>query len=197
MKRIEESKSILIKQKRAWGEVITGIEQRNRYFIYDDNGQEIYFAGEQNIKLFWRLMMKSMRPFEIVIVDETGVPQLIIRRPYRWFYHECSIFLPDETLLANVRWEFSFINRKYLIRDSSGGELFKLFGPLFKPWTFRILKFDHQVGLITKKWSGVVKEVFTDEDNFGILFDEPLSLKEKQILLGTVFLVDFVHYERR
>lgn len=197
MKRIENISTILIKQKKAWGEILTGIEQRNKYHIYDEHGQELYFAGENHVSIFWRFFMKALRPFEIQIIDEMGAVQLIIRRPFRWMFQECSIFSPDETLLANVKWEFAVLNRKYVITDHSGAEIFRLFGPLFKPWTFKIMKFDHQIGIIAKRWSGLFKEAFSDEDHFGLMLDEPASLKDKEILLGSVFLIDFVHFERK
>lgn len=197
MKKLENLNSILIKQKRAWGEILTGIEQKNKYHIFDDKDNDIYFAGETKIKLFWRLFLKGLRPFEIHIVDESNELQLVVSRPFRWFYHECSVFLPDGTLLGTTFWQFAILNRKYVIKDGQGNELFRLFGPLFRPWTFKIMKLDRQIGVISKKWSGLFREVFSDEDFFGLMLDEPASLQEKQILLGSVFLIDFINFERR
>ena len=37
-----------------------------------------------------------------------------------------------------------------------------------------------QVGMITKQWTGILKEAFTDADNFGINF--PLDLDVKVIV---------------
>jgi hypothetical protein len=51
-------------------------------------------------------------------------------------------------------------------------------------------------GKITKKWSGLGKEWFTKSDNFGIMFPAEMDLTLKQILLGAVFLIDFVYFER-
>ena len=52
-----------------------------------------------------------------------------------------------------------------------------------------------QVGLITKQWSGVGKEVFTDADNLGISFSLDLDVKVKATLLGALFLIDYMYYE--
>ena len=79
--------------------------------------------------------------------------------------------------------------------DNSGQEIFKLFGPILHPWTFNILKDGNEIGKITKKWSGLGKEAFTDADNFGVTFPIDLPLEQKSILLGAVFLIDFVHFE--
>ena len=52
-----------------------------------------------------------------------------------------------------------------------------------------------QVGLVTKQWSGMAKEVFTDADNFGISFPLDLDVKVKATLLGALFLIDYMYYE--
>lgn len=46
-----------------------------------------------------------------------------------------------------------------------------------------------QVGKISKQWTGLAKEVFTDSDNFGITFPIDLDVKMKATLLGAVFLI--------
>ena len=45
------------------------------------------------------------------------------------------------------------------------------------------------VGQIRKQWSGIVKEMFTDADNFGITFPMDLDVNIKATLLGAVFLI--------
>ena len=46
-----------------------------------------------------------------------------------------------------------------------------------------------QVGEIRKQWSGLVKEAFTDADNFGVTFPTDLDVSIKGTLLGAVFLI--------
>lgn len=52
-----------------------------------------------------------------------------------------------------------------------------------------------EVGKISKQWSGLVKEYFTDADNFGVQFPMDLDVKMKACLLGAVFLIDFMFFE--
>jgi hypothetical protein len=82
------------------------------------------------------------------------------------------------------------------LTDKSGKEIFHLLGPLLKPWTFVIVKDHIEVGTISKKWSGLMKEGFTDADNFKIVFPEEWNIESKALLLGAVFLIDFVHFEK-
>ena len=52
-----------------------------------------------------------------------------------------------------------------------------------------------KIGKITKKLSGLATESFSDADNFGVTFSVDLPTEHKSILLGAVFLIDFVHFE--
>ncbi len=50
--------------------------------------------------------------------------------------------------------------------------------------------------MIQKKWSGLLKEGFTDADNFGVTFpSEWPQSSGRRWRAGAVFLIDFVHFE--
>lgn len=51
------------------------------------------------------------------------------------------------------------------------------------------------VGKISKQWSGLAKEIFTDADNFGIQFPMDLDVKMKATMLAACFLIDFMYFE--
>jgi hypothetical protein len=70
------------------------------------------------------------------------------------------------------------------------------------------------VGEIKKKWSGILKEMLTDADNFGMSrrfclpfcfltgycctgcdFDRRLPKEHKALILAAVFLIDYVYFE--
>jgi len=89
--------------------------------------------------------------------------------------------------------------RLYIVHicDASNVKILTIVGPLLHPWTFNIIHETGDVGVITKKWSGLGKEVFTDADNFGITFSSELKETTKAILLGAVFLIDFLYFENR
>lgn len=53
-----------------------------------------------------------------------------------------------------------------------------------------------EIGKISKQWSGLVKEAFMDADNFGVQFPMDLDVKAKACLLGAVFLIDFMFFEK-
>jgi len=45
------------------------------------------------------------------------------------------------------------------------------------------------VGRISKQWSGLIKEAFTDADNFGVTFPIDLDVRVKATTLAATFLI--------
>ncbi|MBU1565510.1 MAG: hypothetical protein KJ630_07765 [Proteobacteria bacterium] len=90
----------------------------------------------------------------------------------------------------------SLAARHYIIYDAFDREVFTLFGPILHPWTFVILQNGVEHGRITKKWSGFFKETFSKADDFWLEFPCKADTIQKALLMGAVFLIDFVHFER-
>jgi len=74
-----------------------------------------------------------------------------------------------------------------------------LFGPFFRPWTFKVLLPGSQteVGLVQKKWSGLLKEMFSEADNFWVSYDAIPDPNLRALLFAATVLIDTVHFERR
>ena len=191
----ETVSGLVVSQKKEWGEILTGFETKNRYIVMAQNGTEMFYAAEASGSLMLRLILKALRPFTIFVTKPGGQSVLHVERPFRFYFHEINVYGHNGLLLGRVKRRFSFLRRIYSVFDANGNQIFQLFGPILHPWTFEILKGDTEIGKITKKWSGLLKEGFTDADNFGILFPENLPTNQKAILLGAVFLIDFVHFE--
>ena len=200
MEKLESVNTLVIRQEKEWPEIITDLEARNKYMVMDASGNPLYMAAEWEGSFFTRNMLKSLRPFTIYIMpldgsDSTRV--LALQRPFKFYLHKLEIFDRDWNLLGTIQRQFSILRRKYSVLNSSGYEVFQLFGPILHPWTFIIQIKGREVGKITKKWSGFLKEAFTKADNFGITFPVGLDATQKSLLLGAVFLIDFVHFERK
>lgn len=46
-----------------------------------------------------------------------------------------------------------------------------------------------KIGKISKQWTGLLREAFTDADNFGIQFPMDLDVKMKAVMIGACFLI--------
>lgn len=56
---------------------------------------------------------------------------------------------------------------------------------------FQILTMDEvsKIGKISKQWTGLLREAFTDSDNFGIQFPMDLDVRMKAVMIGGCFLI--------
>ena len=161
----------------------------------DTSGNQLYWAAEESSFLS-RWFLKTLRPFTIHILSSQSSSVLKLNRPFRFFLHEMSILDSTGKLLGIIKQKFSLLSRKFIVKDSTGREIYKIFGPFLHPWTFRILKNEQEVGKISKKWSGLGKELFTDADNFNIVFPSGIDVNQKGILLGALFLIDMLFFEK-
>jgi len=195
VERLASVEGLVISQKKEWGEILTGFETRNKYVISDSMGNELYKAVEEKGSLLARWFLKALRPFEISVLTHEDQSVLRVVRPFRFYFYRLDVFDAQGGLLGTVQRRFSLLRRIYSVLDGSGQEVFQLFGPILHPWTFEIREGDMVHGKITKKWSGLLKESFTDADNFGITFPSGWDIKLKGLFLGAVFLIDFAHFE--
>jgi uncharacterized protein YxjI len=196
VEKLESVDTLVVRQRKEWSEILTGFEARNSYEIMDASGQVLYTAAELEGSFWTRVLLKALRPFTIYIMEPGGGRVLILDRPFTFYLHRLEILDPNMKSLGPIQRRFSILRRKYSVLDELGTEVFQLFGPILHPWTFMIRIGDRDVGKITKKWSGFLKEAFTKADNFGITFPVGTDLIRKSLLLGAVFLIDFVHFER-
>lgn len=197
---LDEVSGYLIKQEKHMGEILIGFEAKNKYEVKDKRNHLLFRVEETEsswLSTFLRIFLAALRPFTIRVADKMGKTVVWFKRPFRFYFHEVTILDTKSLPVGTVRRRFSFLRRLYVVYDESGQEVFELFGPILKPWTFLIQKDGHEIGKIVKKWSGLLKEAFTAADNFGADFPKELSSYHKELLLGATILIDFVHFEKR
>ncbi len=200
LQTFQDSHALKIQQCKEWGEILTGFETRNRYRIMDSWGNQLFDAEEVSGSIFTllsRLMLNWLRPFTITIYSENGEELFSLKRPFRFYFHQVMICKPNGAILGKVTRRFTLLRRNYSVTDKADRDVFSLIGPIFRPWTFLIHHNHNEAGKIVKKWSGLAKEAFTDADDFGIHFPKEISTEQKALLLGAVFLIDFVHFEMK
>ena len=196
---ISQKESVFIKQIKEWGEILIGVESKNKYEIYDAQKTLLGYAAETGSGLWsfiLRNILRAHRPLEIKIWDTHNVMLYRIKRPFFWFFSDLSVFDGDGQLIGVAHRKFSLINKKYDITDSTGKLLVIIKSPFWRLWSFPLLNLKGEsIGVITKRWSGILKEVFTDTDNFKIDFPKDIDDNLKSIILGTAFTIDLDYFE--
>uniref|UniRef100_A0A8C3A6F7 Phospholipid scramblase n=1 Tax=Cyclopterus lumpus TaxID=8103 RepID=A0A8C3A6F7_CYCLU len=188
---------VLIHQKVELLEAFIGFETNNQYEIKNSLGQKIYKAKEKN-DCCTRNCCGSLRSFDMKIKDTTDREVIRLIRPLRcvscWCpccLQEMEVQSPPGTTIGYVKPGLHPFLPNFSIQgcfacNCCGDVNFELKGK----------DSDTPIGRISKQWSGLLKEVFTDTDNFGIQFPLDLDVKMKAVLMGACFLIDFMFFEK-
>ncbi|KAL3862664.1 hypothetical protein ACJMK2_008618 [Sinanodonta woodiana] len=204
---------LLVKQQVELFELVTGWETANKYKIMNSVGQQVYFAAEESDACL-RQCCGANRGFNIHITDNAGQEVIRVNREFKccahqWCAcidacaHEVQIEAPPGHIVGYVKQKRSCCEPKYKILDHDHHKKLVMQGPccmLTGPcctWDHDFIVFSkdgaNEVGKVSKQWSGLLKEYFTDADNFGVSFPMDLDVKMKAVMLGAVFLITQRH----
>lgn len=197
---INSSNEFMIKQKKEWLEILSGFESKNNYQIYNAQKEQLGFISERGagfLKVLSRLFLRSHRPFQIRISNNDGHELLTVHRPFFWIFSDLFVDHQGKNY-GSIHRRFSILYKTYSILDQRGQETFKIKSPLWRLWKFPIFnRQGNQVGVISKKWQGVLKEVFTDADSFFIDLNSPeLTTEHKILLFVSGISIDFDFFEQ-
>lgn len=193
--------SLFVKQKVELLEAFTGFETNNKFTIKNSQGQKVYWAIEEN-DCCTRNCCGPARPFDMKILDAYKNQVIHLNRPlacssclFPCCLQSMEVSSPPGTLVGTIEQNWSILTPDFSIKNHSGETVLKIEGPLCTyslcgQVEFKILTLDGtQVGTISKQWSGLVREMFTDADFFGISFPMDLDVKMKAVCLGACFLI--------
>ncbi|MFO0636587.1 MAG: phospholipid scramblase-related protein [Nannocystaceae bacterium] len=196
---LARSSSLVVAQRKEWGEILTGWQTRNRYEISDPNTGLALHAGELSSGVSGFLLrgfLAAKRPFTLEVRDHAGDLALSMYRPFTFFFSRAQVSDGTGTLIGAIRQRWAWFARKFTLEDAQGREIATLHGPFFRPWTFRVVVGAQEVGFIKKRWSGLGKEMFSTADNFTVELSPGVAPEIHALCLAATFLIDFVYFER-
>ncbi|XP_043486216.1 phospholipid scramblase 1-like isoform X2 [Polistes fuscatus] len=195
---------LFVKQKVELFEVIVDFETKNKYKVMNIRGEQIYYVAEKS-NCCSRYCCGTYRSCEFKVLDGIGREVLHMIRPLKCDSCCCPCCLQElevysgGVLLGSVVQDWAIFRPWFSIRNANGDTVLTIKGPLLRclEATFKVKSADgvHRVGVISKQWSGISREIFTDADNFGISFPIDLDVKIKAVLLGACLLIDFMYFE--
>ncbi len=189
--------SFFIEQKKELAELL-GFETRNKYEIAC-NGQAVAYAaegGRGTLAMLGRQFFGHMREFTLDIYSLQRSSLLHCVHPLRFFLQRFEVFA-DGRRLGAVQQKFALLRRVMTIEDELGQVMATIESPWSSPWTFHVLQDGHELAVIRKKWSGLVKEAFTDADNFTLDITGPMRPWMRAVLLAATVFIDIAYFERK
>lgn len=191
--------ALVIRQQKELTEVFTNLETANQYTVSNASGQALFHVAEQSdgaMAFLTRNFLQSKRPFTMSVLGMGSAGGLSLRRPWRWFFDTLEVRDQNGAALGTIQQRFSILSKRFTVHGADGSELAVLHGPLFRPWTFKILVGGQEVGKITKQWSGLLKEAFTDADTFGVQYGPAMDERLRTLAMAATFLIDFLYFEK-
>ncbi len=191
-------RELIVRQTREMLEVFTGFETANRYRILTPEGQEAMYAYEDSGMLS-RQFMGNHRPLSLHVLGSDGGNILNANRSFFWFLSHLNVQDGSGAPIGSLKRKFAALKRKFVVLDAGGQQIAGLNGSIFRPHTFTLNNArGEEMGRIVKEWGGIMREGFTDADNFRIQFsDTERGEQTRLLLLASAFAIDLDFFEAK
>lgn len=168
----------------------------NVYNIFNETGEKIG-AVRQSLsfgqKILTLLIGKPALPFKLEIVNNDDEVQAVISRGWTFFMSKIVVSDADGNELASIKQKFKLFKPTFRILDTSGDLIAEIKGD-WKAWSFNIKDNNEvEVGTISKKWGGAMREIFTNADKYNVHIDPNyMQSKHKVAILSAAITIDMV-----
>lgn len=168
------------------------------YDILDPHtGQAIGIAREKPavwVHLLRLALNKGMLPTEVHLSEaEDRPPVLSIKRGFTLLRSKVRVIVNGQEV-GYFKSKVLSLGGGFYVYDNRDQQVAEIKGD-WKGWNFRFLdKAGREVGVVTKKWAGLGKELFTSADNYIINISDP-TVAAPALLLAAGLAIDVVFKE--
>ena len=173
----------------------------NTYQVFNERGENIGSINQKlttGQKVLRLLINKAMLPFKLEIKDSNGMLLASISRDWTFFMSKITITSGDNRTIGTVQQKFKFFKPTFKIFNHEEKQVAEITGD-WKAWNF-VINSDSgsQIGTISKKWAGAMKEIFTSADKYVVTLDPSYSnMMNKIIVLSASITIDMVLKESK
>jgi len=195
--RILESVSDLIKRNLlVINQKAKLIELTDEYRVRDEEGNDIGYIreeGQSNLKKAARLLTDLDQFFthRLAMYDKDGTKVVELLRPRKVFKSRVEITDGEGRPVGVIVQQNVFGKKKFGLESATGEQLGQINAENWRAWDFAIEDMTGQeVGRITKKWAGLLREGFTTADNYVLEITGQVSDDLRLMMLGSAAGVD-------
>ena len=171
----------------------------NSFDILDpDTKQVVLQCREENLGFFTKMFRfteyKRMTPFNMEVRTPEGKLILSVRRGVSFFLSQVEVLDDSGKMIGKFKQKLFSIGGKFEVLDENERSLCMLKGK-WTSWDFKFVSHDgKEFALVSKKWSGLGKELFTSADNYilQISTEVPPNHPLRMLLLAAVMCIDLV-----
>ena len=192
-----DNKAFLVKEQ------VQLLKLAGTYDIFvPESGVQIATAKEEPagwVKALRFLVNKLMLPNKVTVYDNDGNRVLTIVKPFTLIRAKVVVLNENGVSLGYFKSKILTIGGGFWIYDNSDNKVAEIKGN-WVGWNFKFLdNGGNELGLVTKKWAGAMKEIFTSADNYIIeLNDNIINQRETAaLLLAAGLAIDTVYKEKK
>lgn len=170
----------------------------NNFDVFDpETGEEILHCREDRLGMLTRMLRftdyKRMTPFDVEIRAPDGNSVVHIRRGMSLFLSKVDVYDAHEQRIGGFKQKLFSIGGAFSVLDPNDRPLCELKGK-WTSWEFRFLAGGTELAKVSKKWSGLGKELFTSADNYILQIDPnlPGDSSLRMLILAAVMCIDMV-----
>ncbi|MCX8489514.1 MAG: phospholipid scramblase-related protein [Cyclobacteriaceae bacterium] len=171
----------------------------NSFDIIDpDSKQVVLQCREEGLGFFTKMLRftdyKRMTPFNMEIRTPEAQKILTVRRGVSIFLSDVEVADDKTSGIGKFKQKFFSIGGKFQVLDARECPLCMLKGK-WTSWEFKFISNDgREFAKVTKKWSGLGKELFTSADNYilQISSEVPADHPLRMLILAAVMCIDLV-----
>ena len=173
----------------------------NQYNVYNESGEEIGKIAQKlsfGDKILRMLLNKAMLPFSLEIKNANDEVEASIHRGWTFFMSKIAIHNAQGIAIGSITQKFKLFKPTFKIFNPSGELIAEITGD-WKAWNFKITDpSNNQIGTISKKWAGAMKEIFTSADKYNVTIEPSFSnLANKIAILSGAITIDMVLKETK
>ena len=170
----------------------------NNFDIFDlETGEQVLECREPNLGFLTKMLRftdyKRMTPFNVEINDMDGNPVVQVRRGVSVFLSNVQVYDGEENHIGGFKQKFFSLGGAFKVLDETDNPVCDLKGK-WTGWDFAFKAGETQLARVTKKWSGLGKELFTSADNYVLEINEsvPGDSDIRKLILAAVMCIDMV-----
>jgi uncharacterized protein YxjI len=184
-------------------EQVTLLKTTDTYDIFDpESGEQVGVAKENPGALISTLrwfVSKKLMPTKVEVREHPeGSLVFTIRKPVALFRQTVEVYDAEDRKVGYFKSKLFAIGGGFYVYDKNDKQFAEVKGK-WTGWEFTFLTPDGvEMGRVTKKWAGALRELFTSADNYVVTISNDLAEQPiaKMLLLAATLAIDIVYYER-
>lgn len=187
---------LLTRNRLVINQKVKIIEINNEFKISDEEGNQIGVIrqeGQSALKKVLRVVgsVDQFLTHTLAVYDATDTKVVELTRPRKVFKSKLLIKDGQGRDVGRIVQDNVFGKIRFKLEGSQGQDLGAIKAENWRAWDFAIVDAqDKEVGRITKKWEGLMKNVFTTADNYVLEMDPSVQGEFRLLALASAAGID-------